>query len=149
MKIIAQTIYETFSEKETADLGRRFGETASPGDVYVLNGDLGAGKTAFAKGVAEGLGIMEPVSSPTFTIIQSYEEGRIPLYHFDVYRILDPQEMEEIGYEDCFYGDGLAMVEWGSRILGLLPKRRREISIETDIEKGFDYRRITVSEVGI
>ncbi len=144
-----QKIYQTFSWEETAELGRALGKEAKPGDVYTLTGDLGVGKTVFARGIAEGLGIKEPIVSPTFTILQIYESGRIPFYHFDVYRISDPEEMDEIGYEDYFYGEGLAMIEWGNLIPELLPKKRKEISIEKDLEQGFDYRRITLTEVGI
>lgn len=144
-----QKIYQTFSWEETAELGRALGKEAKPGDVYTLTGELGVGKTVFARGIAEGLGIKEPIVSPTFTILQIYESGRIPFYHFDVYRISDPEEMDEIGYEDYFYGEGLAMIEWGNLIPELLPKKRKEISIEKDLEQGFDYRRITLTEVGI
>lgn len=144
-----QKIYQTFSWEETAELGRALGKEAKPGDVYTLTGELGVGKTVFARGIAEGLGIKEPIVSPTFTILQIYESGRIPFYHFDVYRISDPEEMDEIGYEDYFYGEGLAMIEWGNLIPELLPKKRKEISIEKDLERGFDYRRITLTEVGI
>lgn len=143
------TIYETFSPQETADLGMRLGREAKPGDVYALTGDLGTGKTVFTQGIAKGLGILEPVSSPTFTIVQVYEGARMPLYHFDVYRIGDIEEMDEIGYEDYVYGDGLAMIEWSNLIAEILPPRRTDITIEKDLEKGFDYRRITVSEVGV
>ena len=117
-----------------------------PGDVYTLVGDLGVGKTVFTQGIAEGLGITEPVSSPTFTIVQVYEEGRMPFYHFDVYRIGDIEEMDEIGYEDYFYGDGLCMIEWANLIEEILPERRSEVTIEKDLEMGFDYRRITIRE---
>lgn len=141
------TIYETFSAKETAELGRKLGEHASPGDVYTLIGDLGVGKTVFTQGIAEGLGINETVSSPTFTILQVYESGRMPFYHFDVYRIGDIEEMDEIGYEECFYGNGLCMIEWGNLIAEILPKTRKDITIEKDLEKGFDYRKIIISEV--
>ncbi len=109
-------------------------------------GDLGVGKTVFTQGIAEGLGITEPVSSPTFTIVQVYEEGRMPFYHFDVYRIGDIEEMDEIGYEDYFYGDGLCMIEWANLIEEILPERRSEVTIEKDLEMGFDYRRITIRE---
>lgn len=143
------TVYETFSPEETAELGMKLGKAAKAGDMYVLTGDLGTGKTAFAQGVARGLGITDPVSSPTFTIMQVYEGGRLPFYHFDVYRIGDVCEMDEIGYEDYFYGDGLAMVEWGDLIAEILPPRRTDIAIEKDLEKGFDYRKITISEVGL
>jgi tRNA threonylcarbamoyladenosine biosynthesis protein TsaE len=141
-----QTVYETYSEEETRALGRRIGEGAEPGAIYTLTGDLGTGKTVFTQGIAEGLGIAEPVTSPTFTIVQVYEEGRIPFYHFDVYRIGDPSEMDEIGYEDYFFGDGICMIEWAELIEELLPERRFEVRIEKDLEKGYDYRRITVRE---
>jgi tRNA threonylcarbamoyladenosine biosynthesis protein TsaE len=137
-------VYETHSEEETAALGERLGQQALPGQVFCLNGDLGVGKTVFTKGFAKGLGIDEVISSPTFTIKKSYEEGRIPLCHFDVYRIEDEDEMEEIGYEDEFYGDGVSLVEWAENIRGILPEDAVEVTIEKDLEKGFDYRRITV-----
>ncbi len=142
-----QTIYETYSAKETAELGRQLGKEAKAGDVYTLIGDLGVGKTVFTKGIAEGLGITEPVNSPTFTIVQVYDTGRMPFYHFDVYRIGDIEEMDEIGYEDYFYGEGLTMIEWANLIEEILPEKRKDIVIEKDLEKGFDYRKITVTEV--
>ena len=145
---MSEQIYETYSAEETRTLGRKIGETAQPGDVYTLVGDLGVGKTVFTQGIAEGLGITEPVSSPTFTIVQIYEEGRMPFYHFDVYRIGDPEEMDEIGYEDYFYGDGLCMIEWANLIEELLPDTRYDVTIEKDLERGFDYRRITISRRG-
>ena len=135
---------ETFSEKETFELGKKLGTEAKPGQVYALLGDLGVGKTILTKGFAEGLGITEPVSSPTFTIVQVYEEGRMPFYHFDVYRIGDIEEMDEIGYEDYFYGEGLCMIEWANLIEEILPDKRFDVTIEKDLEKGFDYRRIEV-----
>ena len=138
------TRYETNSSDETFLLGKRIGESAAPGTVYTLIGDLGVGKTVLTQGVARGLGITGPVSSPTFTILQVYDEGRIPFYHFDVYRIEDIDEMEEIGYEDCFYGDGVSLVEWAEVIADLLPENTIRITIEKVPEKGFDYRRITV-----
>ena len=141
-------VYETFSAEETRALGRQIGQNAQPGDLYTLVGDLGVGKTVFTQGIAEGLGITEPVSSPTFTIVQIYEEGRLPFYHFDVYRIGDPEEMDEIGYEDYFYGDGLCMVEWANLIEELLPEKRFDVTIEKDLERGFDYRRITIEQRG-
>lgn len=139
-------IIETFSPEETFSLGRKLGEQAQPGDVYTLIGDLGVGKTVLTQGIAKGLLIEEPVSSPTFTIVQVYEEGRMPFYHFDVYRIGDIEEMDEIGYEDYFYGQGLTMIEWANLIQEILPEHYREICIEKDLEKGFDYRRITIRE---
>jgi tRNA threonylcarbamoyladenosine biosynthesis protein TsaE len=138
-----QTI-ETFSPEETAALGRRLGQEAEPGEVYTLIGDLGTGKTVLTQGIAQGLGICEPICSPTFTIVQVYEEGRMPFYHFDVYRIGDIEEMDEIGYEDYFYGEGLTMIEWANLIEEILPDHYRQITIEKDLEKGFDYRRITI-----
>lgn len=137
---------ETNAPKETLALGRRLGEQAKPGEVYTLIGDLGVGKTVLTQGIAEGLGITEPVCSPTFTIVQVYEEGRMPFYHFDVYRIGNIEEMEEIGYEDYFYGDGLTMIEWANRIEELVPMPHREIVIEKDLTRGFDFRRITIRD---
>ena len=140
-------VVETFSPEETEALGKKLGREAKPGEVYTLVGDLGVGKTVFTQGIAKGLEITEPINSPTFTIVQVYEEGRMPFYHFDVYRIGDVEEMEEIGYEDYFYGDGVCLVEWAELIEELLPKNRVELLIEKDLEKGFDYRRITLQEV--
>lgn len=141
-------IIETNTPKETFELGKSIGVMAEPGQVYTLIGDLGVGKTVFTQGLAEGLQITEPISSPTFTIVQVYEEGRIPLYHFDVYRIGDVEEMEEIGYEDYFYGEGVSLIEWANLIEEILPNRYTEIKIEKDLEKGFDYRKITVTPIG-
>ena len=139
-------IYETFSPEETFELGKKLGEEATPGLVYTLTGDLGVGKTVLAQGIAAGLGIEEAICSPTFTIVQVYEEGRLPFYHFDVYRIGDIEEMDEIGYEDYFYGDGLSLIEWSNLIQEILPEKRTDITIEKDLEKGFDYRKITLQE---
>lgn len=140
-------IIESFSPEETLELGREMGRNAQPGDVYTLIGDLGVGKTVFTQGIAEGLEIEESICSPTFTIVQVYEEGRMPFYHFDVYRIGDVEEMDEIGYEDYFYGEGLCMIEWANLIEEILPSTRKEITIEKDLEKGFDYRKITIKEI--
>lgn len=137
-------VIETQSPEETYALGEQMGKEARASQVYCLNGDLGTGKTVFTQGFAAGLGIEGPVNSPTFTILQQYDEGRIPLYHFDVYRIGDISEMDEIGYEDCFYGDGVSLVEWSELIAELLPDHVIKVTIEKDLEKGFDYRRITV-----
>ena len=134
----------TQSPEDTFLLGEALGKGAAPGQIYCLNGALGVGKTVFTQGFARGLGIREPVNSPTFTILQSYEEGRLPLYHFDVYRISDVEEMEEIGYEDCFYGKGVCLVEWPGLIRELIPAQAVWITIEKDLEQGFDYRRITI-----
>ena len=143
---MTEKIYETYSPEETHALGKRLGAEAKPGDVYTLVGDLGVGKTVFTQGIAEGLGITEPVSSPTFTIVQVYEEGRMPFYHFDVYRIGDIEEMEEIGYDDYFFGNGVCMIEWAELIEELIPENSIHVTIEKDLEKGFDYRKITIKE---
>ena len=137
-------VTETRSPEETYELGKKIGQQARPGQVYTLTGDLGVGKTVFTQGVAAGLGITEPVSSPTCTIVQIYEEGRLPFYHFDVYRIGDIEEMEEIGYDDYFFGEGICLIEWAELIEEILPKDRISITIEKNLAQGFDYRRITV-----
>lgn len=140
-------VWEVNGPEETFELGRRLGMLAEAGAVYCLNGDLGVGKTVFTQGFASGLGIGGAVNSPTFTILQQYDEGRIPLYHFDVYRIGDVEEMEEIGYEDCFYGSGVCLIEWSNLITELLPECVTSITIEKDMSRGFDYRRIVVEEM--
>ncbi len=136
---------ETYSAGETYELGKKIGEQAKAGEIYTLIGDLGVGKTVLTQGLAAGLGIAEPICSPTFTIIQIYEEGRLPFYHFDVYRIGDVEEMEEVGYEDYFYGEGVCLIEWANLIEEILPENCRRITIEKDLSKGYDYRRITLS----
>lgn len=135
---------DTFCAEDTFLLGRKIGEKAKPGMVISLVGDLGVGKTVFTQGLAKGLGITEPVVSPTFTILQIYEGGRLTLSHFDVYRITDIEEMDEIGYEDHFYGDGVCLVEWADLIEELLPEDACRVTIEKDPEKGFEYRKITL-----
>lgn len=137
---------ETKSAQETHDIAKKIGESLCPRAVFTLVGDLGVGKTVFSQGLAEGLGITEPITSPTFTIVQVYEEGRLPFYHFDVYRIGDIEEMDEIGYEDYVYGNGVTLIEWANLIYDILPEQYTEISIEKDVEKGFDYRKITIEE---
>ena len=141
-------IIETHDPEETFQVGRKLGMNAKPGQIYTLTGDLGVGKTVFTQGVAAGLGITEPVNSPTFTIIQEYEDGRLPFYHFDVYRIGDLEEMEEIGYDDYFFGQGICLIEWAELIEEILPEKRIEVTIEKDLEKGFEYRKITIEERG-
>ena len=141
-------IIETHDPEETFEVGRKIGMNAKPGQIYTLTGDLGVGKTVFTQGVAAGLGITEPVNSPTFTIIQEYEDGRLPFYHFDVYRIGDLEEMEEIGYDDYFFGQGICLIEWAELIEEILPEKRIEVTIEKDLEKGFEYRKITIEERG-
>lgn len=139
-------IYETMSPKETFELGKKIGLEAKAGEIICLDGDLGVGKTVFTQGFAKGLGIDEAVNSPTFTIIQEYDEGRLPLYHFDVYRIGDPEEMYEIGYEDYFYGQGVCLIEWAKLIEELIPDEANIVLIEKNLENGLDYRKITVSD---
>lgn len=135
---------ETMSEQETFHVAYQLAEQVKPGEIFLLEGDLGVGKTVFAKGFAKGLGIEEPITSPTFTILQEYKEGRIPFYHFDVYRIAEEEEMYELGYESYFFGEGVCLIEWASLIQGLLPSDCKTIRIEKDLERGFDYRRITI-----
>lgn len=142
-------IIETNSARETFLLGRECARTARPGEVYCLQGDLGTGKTVFTQGFADGLGITEPVSSPTFTIIQIYEEGRIPFYHFDVYRISDPEEMYEVGLDEYLEGDGVCLIEWADLIEDLLPETRTEIRIKKDLDRGFDFRSISIEKLGL
>lgn len=134
---------ETKSELETLEFGKSLGEKASPGDIFLLKGDLGVGKTVFAKGFALGLGIEEPVVSPTFTIVHEYE-GRLPLYHFDVYRIADPDEMYDIGFDEYLYGDGVCLIEWPEMVEDILPESAITIEIKKNPDKGFDYREIEV-----
>ena len=138
-------IIETNTPQETYAVGKKIGENAKPGQIYTLTGDLGVGKTVFTQGVAAGLNITEPINSPTFTIIQEYESGRLPLYHFDVYRIGDIEEMEEIGYDDYFFGQGICLIEWANLIEEILPENLIKVTIEKDLEKGFDYRKITIT----
>ncbi|RGX99424.1 tRNA (adenosine(37)-N6)-threonylcarbamoyltransferase complex ATPase subunit type 1 TsaE [Blautia sp. OF03-15BH] len=138
-------VIETRSPEETFQFGEKLGREAKPGQIYTLNGDLGTGKTVFTQGFAAGLGITEPVNSPTFTIVQIYEEGRMPFYHFDVYRIGDVEEMDEVGYEDCFYGEGVCLIEWAELIEEILPEHVIAVTIEKDLEQGFDYRKITLT----
>ncbi len=137
---------DSFDTKDTYQIGYNMGLNAKKGEVYCLSGDLGVGKTVFTQGFAKGLGIKEAVNSPTFTIVQQYEEGRMPFYHFDVYRIADIEEMEEIGYEDYFYGEGVCLIEWAELIEELLPRNRTMVMIKKNLNKGFDYREITIME---
>ncbi len=140
-------VYETNSPEETDNLGRSLAKDAEAGQVFTLIGDLGVGKTVFTQGFASGLDIDEPISSPTFTIVQVYDTGRLPFYHFDVYRIGDVEEMDEIGYEDYIYGDGVSLIEWANLIEEILPEHYIKVTIEKNLEKGFDYRKITVEHI--
>lgn len=136
--------YDSWRPEDTFTIAKTLGESAQPGEVYCLIGDLGVGKTLFSQGFAKGLGIEESVNSPTFTIVQEYPEGRIPFYHFDVYRIEDPEEMEEVGFTDMIYGDGVSLIEWANLIEDILPEQYVEVEICKDLDKGFDYRKIMV-----
>lgn len=138
---------ESFNSEDTFRAGFVLGQQSGPGDVYCLEGDLGVGKTVFTQGFAKGLGIEEPVQSPTFTIVQEYEEGRLPFYHFDVYRIGDVEEMDEIGYEDYIYGQGVSLIEWANLIGEILPEHYTKITISKNLERGFDYREIKIEEI--
>ncbi|WP_443770590.1 tRNA (adenosine(37)-N6)-threonylcarbamoyltransferase complex ATPase subunit type 1 TsaE [Anaerostipes sp.] len=140
-------IIESYSAQDTYDLGKKLGKEAKEGQVFCLDGDLGVGKTVFTKGLAQGLGIEEPIQSPTFTIVREYEEGRLPFYHFDVYRIGDVEEMDEIGYEDYVYGGGVCLIEWANLIEEILPDHYTKIEILKNLEKGFDYREIRIEEI--
>lgn len=137
-------VIETHNSNETYNLGYEMGSKIEPGQIICLLGDLGVGKTVFTQGFAKGLGIQEPICSPTFTIVQEYHEGRLPFYHFDVYRIGDVSEMDEIGYEEYFFSNGVCLVEWGNLIQELMPKETITVSIEKSLEKGFDFRKITI-----
>ena len=136
---------ESLNREDTFEIARKMGEEAKPGEVYCLSGDLGVGKTVFAQGFGAGIGVTEPMSSPTFTIVQEYTEGRLPLYHFDVYRVGDIDEMEEIGFYEYAGGDGVALIEWAELIEDIIPADATWIKIEKNLEKGFDYRIITIS----
>ena len=140
------TVYESFSEEMTFNIGKELGKKADKGEIICLEGDLGVGKTVFTKGFAEGLDIEDNIDSPTFTIVQEYTEGRLPLYHFDVYRIGDISEMDEIGYEDYFFGEGVCLIEWASKIEELIPESAIHITIEKDLSRGFEYRRVVVEK---
>lgn len=141
-------ILESFSPGDTEKIAEELAKEAHPGSIYALEGDLGCGKTVFAKGFAKGLGIEEEINSPTFTILQRYDGGRLPFFHFDVYRIEDEEEMEEVGWEDTIYGDGVSLIEWPDRIADLLPEDAALILLEKDLEKGTDYRRIRITRWG-
>ncbi len=147
LKASGSVALETAGAEETFAFGKALGEAAAPGQVCTLIGDLGVGKTVFSQGLAKGLGITGPVNSPTFTIVQIYEDGRLPFYHYDAYRIADVEEMEEIGYEDAFYGEGVCLIEWANLIEEILPEHYIRITIEKDPAKGFDYRKITLTNV--
>lgn len=136
--------FESHSREETIKFAADMAAKAEPGEVFTLTGDLGVGKTVFAKGFAKGLGVTEPVTSPTFTIVQEYLSGRLPFYHFDVYRIGDPDEMEETGFYDYLDRGGVMLIEWAELIEDILPSPRTAIKLEKDLDGDDDYRLITV-----
>ena len=142
-------IFESFSAEDTFEYAKKLGEVVEPGTIYTLTGDLGVGKTVFTQGLAAGLEIDEPVDSPTFTIVKVYDMGRLPFYHFDVYRIGDVSEMDEIGYEDYFFGDGVSIIEWANLIEDIIPEDAIAVTIEKDLSKGVDYRKITIKECNV
>lgn len=137
-------IIETNTDKETKEWGQKMGRSAKAGAIYALVGDLGVGKTVFTKGFAEGLGVIEHISSPTFTLVNEYHDGRLPFYHFDVYRIEEAEELEMIGFEEYLYGNGVTLIEWANRVPELLPPDTVWITIAKDYEKSDEYRRITI-----
>lgn len=137
--------YNSFSPEDTFKIAEKLGKEAKAGDVFCLNGDLGTGKTLFSQGFARGLDVQDSVNSPTFTIVQEYDDGRLPFYHFDVYRIEDSEEMEEVGFADMIYGDGVCLIEWAELISDILPEHYTKVTIEKDLEKGFDYRTIKIN----
>ena len=146
--MLESRVWESLSPEDTFAIGKELGEQAEPGLVITLEGDLGVGKTVFTQGFAAGLGITEPVNSPTFTILQVYDSGRLPFYHFDVYRIGDVEEMDEIGFDEYVFGEGASLIEWANLIEEILPSNRLNVKIEKNLEKGFDYRRITLDKGG-
>jgi len=141
------TIFESYSQSDTEEFGREMGQAAMCGEVYALIGDLAAGKTAFARGFARGLGIDADITSPTFGIVNEYA-GRLPMYHFDVYRIEHIQEMEDTGYEEYFWGNGVSLVEWADIIEELLPRDAVFVRFDRSLERGDNYRKINVGRGG-
>lgn len=139
-------VIESLSPEDTLAAGQDLAAAVSPGEIITLTGDLGVGKTVFVKGFAMGLGIREPVTSPTFTILCEYTTGRLPLYHFDVYRIEDEDEMYAVGLDEYVNGEGVCLIEWAERIDDMLPRPLKRITIEKDLSKGLDYRKITIEE---
>ena len=140
-------LYKSNSAKETENIAKAFAKTLKSGDVVCLSGDLGAGKTAFTAGIAKGLGVKDCISSPTFTIVNCYN-GTMPLYHFDVYRISDCDEMYDIGYEEYILGDGVTVIEWAEIIGDILPDNRYEVSIRKNLDIHENFREISIEKRG-
>lgn len=140
--------FEVNSIEETTKLGKELGKILNPSDIICLTGDLGTGKTHITKGISEGLGITDNITSPTFTIVNEYNSGRLKLYHFDVYRVSDPDEIYAIGFDDYIFGDGVSIIEWANYIEEILPKEYLHIYITKDLSKGENYRKITITPYG-
>lgn len=140
-------LYKSYSPEETSEIAAELAKSLKSGDVICLNGDLGVGKTAFVQGLAKALGVTDYVSSPTFTIVNSYD-GSLPLHHFDVYRINDCEEMYEIGYEEYICGDGISVIEWSENILDILPCERYDVTISKNLDVDIDYREIVIEKRG-
>ena len=138
-------VKETFNAKETFEAGYEMGKKALPGQIYCLNGDLGVGKTVFTQGIAKGLGITEPINSPTFTIVQVYEEGRMPFYHFDVYRLADIDEFYAMGGEE-YFENGICLIEWGEIIKDALPSNYIKITFSKNDDND-DYRELNIERI--
>ncbi len=145
--MIMEKKLESASPDETESIAIELAKEAKAGSIYTLSGDLGAGKTVFARGFARGLGIMSPVTSPTFTLVNEYRKGRLPLYHFDVYRLGEAEELYDTGFEDYLENGGVVLIEWAERIEELLPRPYFYISIEKDLSRGEDFRLITLKEM--
>lgn len=134
--------------KDTISLGKKLGEILKSGDIICLLGDLGTGKTHFVKGIAEGLDIVDNITSPTFSIVNEYHSGRLNLYHFDVYRVNDPDEIEAIGFDEYIFSDAVSIIEWSNYIEELIPEEHIEINIEKDISQGINFRKISINYCG-
>lgn len=134
--------------EQTTELGIKLGKILNSGDVVCLTGDLGTGKTHISKGIANGLGITDHITSPTFTIVNEYDSGRLKLFHFDVYRVCDPDEIYAIGFDDYIFSDGVSLIEWANYIEEILPSDYLHIHIEKDLSQGEDYRKIIFTPYG-
>ncbi len=139
-------IMNTVSVEETMEIGRKIGKKIGQGMTICLTGDLGTGKTHFAKGLAEGLGITDNITSPTFTIVNEYHEGRIPFYHLDVYRVNDIDEILQVGFEEYVYGQGVTLIEWADMIEPILPDEFIHVKIEKTQNE--NERKITLKSFG-
>ena len=141
-------VFEINSVEQTTQLGINLGRLLNAGDIVCLTGDLGTGKTHITKGIAKGLNIDDNITSPTFTIVNEYDSGRLKLNHFDVYRVSDPDEVYAIGFDDYIFSDAVSVIEWANYIEEILPEDLLHIKIEKDLSKGDDYRKITITPYG-